>query len=146
MLTKDLGPLVLSLAVAGPASAEVKSATPTGFEVVTMTTISAPANQVYAALGEVGRWWSPSHTFSRDAGNLSMELHAGGALLAHAVAEARQRGAERLTILADPNAAGFYERNDAVRIGEAPSGCGAPAACCPRSMSSRSSRGGRRDL
>ena len=29
--------------------------------------------------------------------------------------------AERLTILADPNAAGFYERNDAVRIGEAPS-------------------------
>ena len=26
-----------------------------------------------------------------------------------------------LTILADPNAAGFYERNGAVRIGEAPS-------------------------
>ena len=45
----------------------------------------------------------------------------GRALLAHAVAEARQRGAERLTILADPNATGFYERNDAVRIGEAPS-------------------------
>jgi hypothetical protein len=37
------------------------------------------------------------------------------------VAEARQRGAERLTILADPNAAGFYERNGAARIGEAPS-------------------------
>jgi GNAT superfamily N-acetyltransferase len=45
----------------------------------------------------------------------------GRALLAHAVAEARQRGAERLTILADPNAAGFYERSGAVRIGEAPS-------------------------
>jgi GNAT superfamily N-acetyltransferase len=40
----------------------------------------------------------------------------GRALLAHAVAEARQRGAERLTILADPNSAGFYERNGAVRI------------------------------
>ncbi|MGA7867894.1 MAG: hypothetical protein WA709_30265 [Stellaceae bacterium] len=39
-----------------------------------------------------------------------------------AVAEARQRGAERLTILADPNVAGFYERNGAVRIGKAPSG------------------------
>ena len=51
MLTKDLGPLVLSLAVAGPASAEVKSATPTGFEIVTMATISAPADRVYAALG-----------------------------------------------------------------------------------------------
>jgi hypothetical protein len=34
---------------------------------------------------------------------------------------ARERGAERLTILADPNAAGFYERNGAVRISEAPS-------------------------
>jgi hypothetical protein len=32
-----------------------------------------------------------------------------------------RRGAERLTILADPNAAGFCERNGAVRIGEAPS-------------------------
>ena len=45
----------------------------------------------------------------------------GRALLAHALAEARRRGARRLTILADPNAAGFYERNGAVRIGEAPS-------------------------
>jgi GNAT superfamily N-acetyltransferase len=47
----------------------------------------------------------------------------GRALLAHAVTEARQRGAERL---ADPNAAGFYERNGAVRIGEAPSDAGRP--------------------
>jgi uncharacterized protein YndB with AHSA1/START domain len=78
MLIRGLVPLAFVLAVAGPASAEVKSATPTGFEVVTMTTISAPADRVYAALGEVGRWWSPSHTFSRDAGNLSMELRAGG--------------------------------------------------------------------
>jgi GNAT superfamily N-acetyltransferase len=45
----------------------------------------------------------------------------GRALLGHAVAEARRRGARRLTISADPNAAGFYERNGAVRIGEMPS-------------------------
>jgi N-acetylglutamate synthase-like GNAT family acetyltransferase len=45
----------------------------------------------------------------------------GRALLAHAIVEARQRGADRLTILADPYAAGFYERNGARRIGEAPS-------------------------
>src|SRR3984957_6139116 len=45
----------------------------------------------------------------------------GRALLAHAAAAARPRGAGRLTILADPDAAGFYERKDAVRIGEAPS-------------------------
>ena len=46
---------------------------------------------------------------------------AGRALLAHAIAEARRRGAGRLTILADPSAAAFYERAGAVRIGEAPS-------------------------
>ena len=45
----------------------------------------------------------------------------GRALLAHAIIEARRRGAKRLTILADPNAAGFYERNGARWIGEAPS-------------------------
>ena len=41
-------------------------------------------------------------------------------------AEARRRGAERLTILADPNATGFYERDGAVRIGEAPSDAALP--------------------
>ena len=45
----------------------------------------------------------------------------GRALLAHAIIEARCRGAQRLTILADPYAAGFYERNGARLIGEAPS-------------------------
>jgi len=45
----------------------------------------------------------------------------GRALLTHAIIEARRRGANRLTILADPYAAGFYERNGARRIGNAPS-------------------------
>ncbi|TMK12084.1 MAG: GNAT family N-acetyltransferase [Alphaproteobacteria bacterium] len=35
----------------------------------------------------------------------------GRLLLAHAIGEARRRGATRLTILADPNAAAFYEQN-----------------------------------
>jgi GNAT superfamily N-acetyltransferase len=45
----------------------------------------------------------------------------GRALLEHALREARRRGATRLTILADPYAAAFYERCGARRIGEAPS-------------------------
>jgi GNAT superfamily N-acetyltransferase len=45
----------------------------------------------------------------------------GQALFTHAIAAARGRGARHLTILADPNAAGFYEANGAVRIGDAPS-------------------------
>ena len=45
----------------------------------------------------------------------------GRMLLAYAMAEARRRGAQRLTILSDPYAAAFYERNGAIRIGVAPS-------------------------
>jgi uncharacterized protein YndB with AHSA1/START domain len=78
MLIKGMAPVVLALAVAGPAAAEVKSATPNGFEVASIVTIAAPADRVYSALGEIGHWWSSSHTFSRDAANLSLELRAGG--------------------------------------------------------------------
>lgn len=45
----------------------------------------------------------------------------GRALFAHALAEARRRGARHLTIVADPNAAGFYEASGAVLVGDAPS-------------------------
>ena len=78
MLIRGLAALISALTVAGPASAEVKSVTPNGFEVASATTIAAPADRVYAALGEVARWWSSSHTFSHDAANLSIELRAGG--------------------------------------------------------------------
>ena len=50
-----------------------------------------------------------------------MRSGIGRALFAHALAEARRRGAVRLTILADPNAARFYEREGARPVGEAPS-------------------------
>jgi N-acetylglutamate synthase-like GNAT family acetyltransferase len=52
---------------------------------------------------------------------LRIRTGVGRVLLARAMIEARRRGANRLTILADPNAAGFYERNGARWIGEAPS-------------------------
>jgi N-acetylglutamate synthase-like GNAT family acetyltransferase len=45
----------------------------------------------------------------------------GRVLLERAAQEARSRGAKRLTILADVNAAAFYERCGAARDGEAPS-------------------------
>jgi uncharacterized protein YndB with AHSA1/START domain len=78
MLIKGYPALILIVALAGPAAAEVKSETPNGFEVVSVATIVAPADRIFSALGEVGQWWSPSHTFSRDAANLSIELRAGG--------------------------------------------------------------------
>jgi uncharacterized protein YndB with AHSA1/START domain len=70
--------VILFLAGAMPASAEVKSVAPSGFEVAAAATVTAPPDRVYAALGEVARWWDPAHTFSRDAANLSIDLRAGG--------------------------------------------------------------------
>ena len=70
--------LSVATILAGSAQAEVKSLTSNGFEVLETLMIEAPVERVYAALGEIGRWWSPSHTFSRDSANLSIELRAGG--------------------------------------------------------------------
>ena len=78
MPIRSLAPAVLVLGFVGQAAAEVKSVTVNGFEVTTTSTIAAPPERVYAALGEIGRWWSSAHTFSRDAANLRMELRAGG--------------------------------------------------------------------
>ena len=73
-----IGLASLATIFAGSAQAEVKSATSNGFEVLDTMTLAAPADRVYAALGEIGRWWSSTHTFSRDSANLSIELRAGG--------------------------------------------------------------------
>src|SRR5262249_48014053 len=72
--------MLLATGLAGSAEAEVKSVAPSGFEIVETMTIHAPPEQVYAALGKIGQWWSSSHTFSRDASNLSLDLKAGGCL------------------------------------------------------------------
>ena len=42
----------------------------------------------------------------------------GSALMAHAVARARECGFKKMKIIADPHATEFYERQGAVRIGE----------------------------
>jgi N-acetylglutamate synthase-like GNAT family acetyltransferase len=46
---------------------------------------------------------------------------AGRLLMARLIEEARSRGARRLMILSDPNAAAFYERMGASCVGQAPS-------------------------
>ena len=40
--------------------------------------IFAPPAKVYAALVAPSHWWSSKHTFSHDAGNLSLDPSAGG--------------------------------------------------------------------
>lgn len=63
---------------AAPAAAEVEVQTPQGFVSTREVTVAAPPARVYAALGEVGRWWNDSHSWSGRAANMTLDLRAGG--------------------------------------------------------------------
>lgn len=71
-------PLLALALVAGPAAAEVKSATSNGFALEYRASLNVPPDRVYRAVGEIGRWWNPDHSYSGKAENLSLELKAGG--------------------------------------------------------------------
>lgn len=70
--------LLACLAVAAPAMAKVKSATPNSFALEYRASLKAPPELVYQTVGEVARWWNPEHSYSGKAENLSLELKAGG--------------------------------------------------------------------
>jgi uncharacterized protein YndB with AHSA1/START domain len=63
--------------LAGPAPAAVKSSTPAGFELESKAVVKASPAEAYAAVGRLGEWWNPSHTYSGRAENLSFEPRAG---------------------------------------------------------------------
>jgi uncharacterized protein YndB with AHSA1/START domain len=69
---------LIGLSLAGPAAATVVDSQPTGFEVRETAQIAAPPERVYAAIGQIGQWWTSQHTYSKDAKNLSLDLHVGG--------------------------------------------------------------------
>jgi len=75
------GIVILALACAiAPAwlAAEVVDSSAAGFTVKETVNIQAAPQDVYAKIFRVGDWWSPAHTFSHDAHNLTIEEKAGG--------------------------------------------------------------------
>jgi uncharacterized protein YndB with AHSA1/START domain len=68
----------LALIWACPLGAEVRSVTPSGFEVGGTVSSTAAPERVYDALSKIGGWWNRDHTYSGDAGNLSLKPEAGG--------------------------------------------------------------------
>lgn len=70
--------LLLALLVATPAAAEVKSASPSSFSLEHRASVRLPPAQLFARFGRVGSWWDPQHSYSGQAGNLTMEMKAGG--------------------------------------------------------------------
>jgi hypothetical protein len=69
---------MLGAAFASPASAEVESASPGAFMLRTQAISSASSDQVWRAIGQIGRWWNSSHTYSGDARRLRLDPRAGG--------------------------------------------------------------------
>lgn len=95
---RRLGLAVLGvLAAAGATRAEVVDKGPSHFRLKITQQVAAPPDRVYAALGEIGRWWDDAHTYSGKAANMTMPLTAnacfcealpGGGGVRHGVVEA----------------------------------------------------------
>jgi uncharacterized protein YndB with AHSA1/START domain len=65
--------------LAAPLRGEVVETSAAGFSVRNAAAISASPTAVYTALTDkVGGWWDPVHTFSHDAGNLTLDAKPGG--------------------------------------------------------------------
>lgn len=72
-----IGIVAAALLLAGSsAHAEVVEKGASYFRLKSVQQVSAPPAKVYAALGEVGRWWSDQHTHSGKAANMTMPLTA----------------------------------------------------------------------
>lgn len=70
---------MIAAAFAGGARAEVVRQWDTGFAIRHVVEAPVRADRAYAALGEVGRWWSSAHTYSGDAPKaLTLEMKPGG--------------------------------------------------------------------
>ena len=66
------------LGAATPAAAAVKSTSVTGFQLENRTVIAATPDKVWAALGQIGKWWNGAHSYSGDSANMTMPLTPGG--------------------------------------------------------------------
>ena len=71
-------PAAILLLAAAPASAEVVSSGPNGFEVRHQAAVAVPPDRLWAAFADIGRWWNGEHSYSGDAANMTLELRAGG--------------------------------------------------------------------
>jgi hypothetical protein len=64
-----------------PAQAEVLAASAGGFKLQIITHTQASPLLAYQAFVRIDQWWHPDHSYSGDAGNLSLEMTPGGAFL-----------------------------------------------------------------
>lgn len=76
-----LKPLIAAAALslfALPAAAEVVERSADHFVLRYEVGLETTPEDIYTAIGEVGRWWDGSHTYSGDGANLTLPLEVGG--------------------------------------------------------------------
>lgn len=64
-------------ALAGAAHAEVAETLDNGFILKSKAELAVPPARAYAAIAEIGKWWTDSHTYSGKASNLTLTLQPG---------------------------------------------------------------------
>lgn len=69
---------LIGLFATSTATAAVEGVGPTGFKVTHEVVVAASPAATWKALGRVGRWWDPEHTWSGEARNMRIVLAAGG--------------------------------------------------------------------
>ncbi len=73
-----LAPMLLALAWSGPARAEIKDQSASGFTVENSQWVPVEPLVAWRALLDVGRWWPADHSWWGQSSNLSIEPVAGG--------------------------------------------------------------------
>ena len=66
------------LFASGPAVAEVVTASSNGFQLRQTVRVAVTPEAAFKAFASIGDWWSPAHSYSGDATNLSLKTEAGG--------------------------------------------------------------------
>jgi hypothetical protein len=73
------GLLGLAAVAASPLGwAEVTASGPSGFSLKTEVTVAGTPADAFNRLTQIGRWWSPEHSYSGEAANLALSAQPGG--------------------------------------------------------------------
>lgn len=70
----------ISLLAAAPAGAIIVGAQANGFELKHSADLPLPPARALAAFADFGAWWSKTHSYSGEAGRMTLDLRAGGCL------------------------------------------------------------------
>ena len=95
----------LALVAAAPAAATVVESSESGFTVSATQKVMVPPDQLWAALIQPARWWSPQHSWSGNAANFALDPVVGGCFCERWSAN----GAEHARVI-------FIARNQLLRL------------------------------